>query len=155
MSVPLSIFLVRYGVKVGEGNDVAAVRAQPLLIKATFPVLQLALVFIGDPDVGVIIIHAHPSHSGVVTLQELVVHLLVMLRKTDEFIRTVRNYADGTQRASVRAVTTKLYEATGELRWCECDRQLCRQLGAAIQTENHTIAQGAKTRRGSFSVPSQ
>lgn len=87
MSVPLSIFLVRYGVQVGEGNDVAAVGAQPLLVKATFPVLQLALVFIGDPDVGVVIIHANPSHSGVVTLQELMVHPLIMLRETDGHIR--------------------------------------------------------------------
>lgn len=84
--VPLSIILVRYGVQVGEGNDVAAVGAQPLLVKATFPVLHLALVFVDDPDVGVVVIHTHPSHSRVVTLQELMVNLLIMLSKTDGYI---------------------------------------------------------------------
>lgn len=87
VSVPFSIFVVRYGVQVREGDDVAAVGAQPLLIEAAFPVLQLALVLVGDADVGVIVFHAHPGHGGVVTLQELVVYPLVVLRKTDGCIR--------------------------------------------------------------------
>lgn len=79
MSVPLSIFLIRDRVQVGEGDDVAAVGAQPLLVEAALPVLQLALVFVGDPDVGVVVVHAHPGHGRVVALQELVVHPLIML----------------------------------------------------------------------------
>lgn len=81
VSVPLPVVLVRYGVQVRQGDDVATVGAQPLLIKPTFPVLQLALVFVGDPDVGVVGIHAHAGHGRVVALQELLVHPLVMLRK--------------------------------------------------------------------------
>lgn len=81
VSVPLSIFIIRYRVQVREGNDVAAVRAEPLLIKSAFPVLQLALVLVGDANVGVVIFQAHPSHGGVVTFQELVVDFLVMLHK--------------------------------------------------------------------------
>lgn len=87
VSVSFSIFIVRYGVQVGEGNDVAAVWAQPLLVKATFPVLQFSLVLVGDADVGIIVFHTHPSHSGVVTLQELVVDPLIMLHKIDRCIR--------------------------------------------------------------------
>lgn len=83
VSVPLSIFIIRYGVQVREGDDVTAVRAQPLLVEATFPVLQLALVLVGDADVGVVVFHAHSSHGWVVALQELVVHPLVMLREID------------------------------------------------------------------------
>ena len=85
VSVPLSIFIIRYRVQVREGNDVTAVRAEPLLIKATFPVLQLALVLVGDADVGVVIFHAHPSHSGMVTFQELMVDLFIMLHKTGKY----------------------------------------------------------------------
>lgn len=80
MSVSLPVFLIRDGVQVGQGDDVAAVGAQPLLVKPTFPVLQLSLVFVGDPDVGVVVIHAHSGHCRVVTLQELLIHPLVMLR---------------------------------------------------------------------------
>lgn len=82
MSVPLSVFIIGYRVQVWEGNDVAAVRAEPLLVEATFPVLQLALVLVGDADVGVIILHAHAGDGGVVAFQELVVHPLVMLHET-------------------------------------------------------------------------
>lgn len=87
MSVPLSIFIIRYRVQVREGNDVAAVGAQPLLVKATFPVLQLALVFVGEPDVFLISFHAHTSNSGMVALQELMVNSLIMLHETENHIR--------------------------------------------------------------------
>lgn len=79
VSVPLPIFLIRYGVQVRQRDDIATVGAQPLLIKSTFPVLQLSLVFVGNPDVRVIVIHAHSGHGGMVALQELLVHPLVML----------------------------------------------------------------------------
>lgn len=77
--VPLPIFFVRYGVQVRQRDDIATVGAQPLLIKSTFPVLQLSLVFVSDPNVRIVVIRAHSGHSRVVTLQELLVHPLVML----------------------------------------------------------------------------
>lgn len=81
VSVPLPVFLVRDGVQVRQRDDVAAVGAQPLLVESAFSVLQLSLVFVGDADVGVVVLHAHSGHSRVVALQELLVHPLVMLRK--------------------------------------------------------------------------
>lgn len=82
MSVPLAqVFLLRDGVDVGQGDDVAAVRTQPLLVQAALPVLQLVLlVFVGDADVGVVGVHAHARHGGVVALQEIQVNLLVTLQ---------------------------------------------------------------------------
>lgn len=132
VSVPLSIFVIRYGVKVGQRDDVAAVWAQPLLVEAAFPVLQLALVLVGDADVGVVVLHAHPSHGGVVTLQELVVHPLIMLHETEKNIRFAmcllhRSHDDAR----------KCTSESGELRH-ECDHWLCYQLDGEIQTENHT-----------------
>ena len=79
VSVPLPVFLVNYRVQVRQRDDIATVGAQPLLIKSTFPVLQLSLVFVGDPDVRIVVVHAHSGHCRVVTFQELLVHPLVML----------------------------------------------------------------------------
>lgn len=79
VSVPLAVLFIGDGIQVWQRDDVAAVRAVPLLNKAALPVLQLALVLVGDADVGVVILHAHPGHGGVVALQELMVHPLVLL----------------------------------------------------------------------------
>lgn len=80
VSVPFSILIIRYRVQVGEGDDVAAVRTQPLLIEATLSVLQLALVLVGDANVCVVF-HANPGHGRVVALQELMVYPLIMLHR--------------------------------------------------------------------------
>lgn len=87
VSVPFSVFIIRYRVQVWEWDDVAAVRAQPLLIEAALPVLQLALVLVGDADVRVVL-HANPSHGRVVALQELMVDSLIMLQKTFKIWKT-------------------------------------------------------------------
>lgn len=39
VSVPLPVFLIGNGVQVRQGDNVATVGAEPLLIKSTFPVL--------------------------------------------------------------------------------------------------------------------
>lgn len=84
VSVPLAILVIRDGVQVREGDDVAAVRAQPLLVEAALPVLQLSLVLVGDADVGIVVFHTHPGYCWVVALQEFMVHLLVVLHKVDK-----------------------------------------------------------------------
>lgn len=103
VSVPLSMFFIREGVQVGEWNDVAAVRAQPLLIKAALPLLQLALVLVGNVDIVGVVFHAHPSDSGVVALQEVPVHSLIVLHDTDRHISTVTS----TQAKQGPAVSVK------------------------------------------------
>ena len=84
VSVPLAqVFLLRNGVDVGQRDDVAAVCAQPLLVQATLPVLQLVLfVFVGDADVGIVGVHAHACYGGMVTLQEVQVDLFITLRSS-------------------------------------------------------------------------
>lgn len=79
MSVPLPVLFIGDGIQVGQWDDVAAVGAVPLLDEAALPVLQFALVLVGDANVGVVVVHAHPGHGGVVALQELVVDPLVLL----------------------------------------------------------------------------
>lgn len=74
MAIPLAVLVIRQGVQVREGDDVTTVRAEALLVEATLPVFRLALVLIGDPNVGVVILHLDPGHCRVVTLQELMVH---------------------------------------------------------------------------------
>lgn len=39
VSISFSIFIIGYGVQVGERNDVATVGAEPLLVEAALPVL--------------------------------------------------------------------------------------------------------------------
>lgn len=82
VSVPLAqVFLLRYRVDVRQRDDVAAVRTQPLLVQAALPLLQLVfLVLVGDANVGVVRVHAHACHGGVVALQEVQVNLFIALQ---------------------------------------------------------------------------
>lgn len=128
VSVPFAVLVITYGVQVWEGDDVTAVRAQPLLVKAALPVLQLPLVLVGDADVGVIVLHADSGHSGMVALQELMVHPLIMLH-TDRDIKTVRFV-----RVFAAQMTT---ERVPVLVWGIC---MCCQVNDVIQTGNHTFA---------------
>ena len=86
VAVPLAVLVVRHGFQVGQGDDVATVGAETLLVKATLALLQLAVVLVGDADVGVVVdrrvcVHAHAGHRRVVTLQEVLVHPVVALEE--------------------------------------------------------------------------
>lgn len=80
VTVPLAVLVIRHGVQVGQGDDVSAVGAEPLLTEAAFPLFQLALVLVGHPHVGVQAVHLHACHRRVVAPQELAVDTLIALR---------------------------------------------------------------------------
>lgn len=82
VSVPFAqVFLFRNRVDVRQRDDVATVCAQPLLVEATLPVLQLVLlVFVGDANVRIVGVDAHTCHGGMVTLQEVQVDLFITLQ---------------------------------------------------------------------------
>lgn len=87
--VPLPVLVVGGRLQVGQRDDVAAVGAQPLLVEAALSILQL-LVLAADADVDVVALRAHPGDGGVVALQELAVHPLVVLRGTDTLAQSER-----------------------------------------------------------------
>ena len=82
VSVPLAqVFLLRNRVNIGQRDDVAAICTQPLLVEATLPVLQLVFfIFVGDANIGVVGVHAHACHSGMVTLQKVQVDFFITLQ---------------------------------------------------------------------------
>ena len=114
VSVPLAqVFLLRSRVDVGQRDDVAAVCTQPLLVEATLPVLQLiVLIFVGDADVGVVGVHAHARHSGMVTLQKVQVDLFITLQTlishsySRDIDRTAKKNADAQNLLLSNCVST-------------------------------------------------
>lgn len=81
VSVPLAqVLFLRNRVNVWQGDDVATVCTQPLLVQATFPVLQLVIfILVSDTAVRMVRVHAHAGHSRMVALEEVQVNLLITL----------------------------------------------------------------------------